>query len=123
MTEVSTAGRAVLLGSSADLSGVMDSGAVGDPSTPEFQFEARRARLDWRLLHAVDVDRLMRENDIDTLETTLVRPRASPDARFAFSASTTTFPPSRPPPLTPTPTPPHHPHPSAGDRGVRRHHR
>ena len=93
MTEVSTAGRAVLLGSSADLSGVMDSGAVGDPSTPEFQFEARRARLDWRLLHAVDVDRLMRENDIDTLETTLVRPHPSPDARFAFSASTTTFPP------------------------------
>ena len=68
----------------------MDSGAVGDPSTPEFQFEARRARLDWRLLHAVDVDRLMRENDIDTLETTLVRPRVSPDARFAISASTTT---------------------------------
>ena len=38
-----------------------------------FRFEARRARLDWRLLHSVDVDRLMRENDLDMLETTLVR--------------------------------------------------
>ena len=36
-----------------------------------FRFEARRARLDWRLLHSVDVDRLMRENDLDMLETTL----------------------------------------------------
>ena len=34
-----------------------------------FRFEARRARLDWRLLHSVDVDRLMRENDLDMLET------------------------------------------------------
>lgn len=36
-----------------------------------FRFEARRARMDWRLLHAVDVDRMMRENDLDVLESTL----------------------------------------------------
>ena len=41
-----------------------------------FRFEARRARLDWRLLHSVDVDRMMRETDLDTLESTLVRRRA-----------------------------------------------
>ena len=37
-----------------------------------FAFEARRARMDWRAIHAVDVDRVMRENDIDTLESVLV---------------------------------------------------
>ena len=41
---------------------------------PAFAFEARRARMDWRAIHAVDVDRMMRENDIDTLESVLVRP-------------------------------------------------
>ena len=45
---------------------------------PAFAFEARRARMDWRAIHAVDVDRVMRENDIDTLESVLVRPRLVP---------------------------------------------
>lgn len=36
-----------------------------------FKFEPRRARLDWRLLSAVDVDRIARETDIDTLEQAL----------------------------------------------------
>jgi hypothetical protein len=34
--------------------------------------------MDWRAIHAVDVDRVMRENDIDTLESVLVRPRLVP---------------------------------------------
>mgnify|MGYP006137933343 CR=1 FL=1 len=46
---------------------------TGETGASSFRFEARRARLDWRLLHSVDVDRLMRENDLDMLETTLVR--------------------------------------------------
>jgi hypothetical protein len=63
-----------LLGSSRDFSNELggmkkDGGAEDQP----FRFEARRARLDWRLLHAVDVDRVMRENDIDALESTLAR--------------------------------------------------
>ncbi|KAK3254491.1 hypothetical protein CYMTET_36294 [Cymbomonas tetramitiformis] len=33
-----------------------------------FGFEKRRQRLDWRLLHSVDVDRVIRETDIDLLE-------------------------------------------------------
>ena len=59
---------------------------------PAFAFEARRARMDWRAIHAVDVDRMMRENDIDTLESVLVRPRLVPrvPTRRARS-STTTF--------------------------------
>lgn len=36
-----------------------------------FKFEPRRARLDWRLLSAIDVDRLARETDIDSLEQAL----------------------------------------------------
>jgi hypothetical protein len=31
-------------------------------------FERRRRRLDWRQLHAVDVDRIVRHTDIDSLE-------------------------------------------------------
>ena len=65
-------------------------------SGPSFRFEARRARLDWRLLHSVDVDRLMRENDLDMLETTLVRARPNlPHARCPpgrASARSLTFP-------------------------------
>jgi len=71
---------AVLPGSRAVDGGGM-AGTEGAPATPEFRFEARRARLDWRLLHAVDVDRVMRENDIDTLESALVRHRARADRR------------------------------------------
>ena len=71
---------AVLPGSRAVDGGGM-AGTEGAPATPEFRFEARRARLDWRLLHAVDVDRVMRENDIDTLESALVRHRARPSMR------------------------------------------
>ena len=59
---------------------------------PAFAFEARRARMDWRAIHAVDVDRVMRENDIDTLESVLVRPwlvpSCPPDGRVR---PTTTF--------------------------------
>jgi hypothetical protein len=60
---------------------------------PAFAFEARRARMDWRAIHAVDVDRVMRENDIDTLESVLVRPRLVPrvPTRRALSSPTTTF--------------------------------
>ena len=47
--------------------------AAGGSDVVPFAFERRRARLDWRLLHAVDVDRMMREGDIDVLESTLVR--------------------------------------------------
>ena len=36
-----------------------------------FSFEYRRDRIDWRKLHAVDVDRMVREADIETLESLL----------------------------------------------------
>lgn len=42
-------------------------GARGAP----FAFKRRAARIDWRSLHSVDVDRLIREVDIDTLEMVL----------------------------------------------------
>ena len=61
---------------------------------PAFAFEARRARMDWRAIHAVDVDRVMRENDIDTLESVLVRPRLVPRVptrRATTFRPTTTF--------------------------------
>jgi hypothetical protein len=38
---------------------------------PPFRFEPRRARLDWRLLAALDADRIARETDIDALERAL----------------------------------------------------
>lgn len=68
--------RGGLLGSSRDASDELGGGGNaggGADDLPSFRFEARRARLDWRLLHSVDVDRMMRENDIDTLESALVR--------------------------------------------------
>ncbi|KAG0563605.1 hypothetical protein KC19_8G044800 [Ceratodon purpureus] len=36
-----------------------------------FAFQKRVERIDWRSLHSIDVDRLIREVDIDTLETVL----------------------------------------------------
>ena len=68
---------------------------------PAFAFEARRARMDWRAIHAVDVDRVMRENDIDTLESVLVRPRLVPRvptrrARSSNDHFFTSSPPGRP---------------------------
>ena len=63
---------------------IAEPGEMPAESGPSFRFEARRARLDWRLLHSVDVDRLMRENDLDMLETTLVRiVTLLPRARYA----------------------------------------
>jgi hypothetical protein len=58
-----------------------------------FAFEARRARMHWRAIHAVDVDRVMRENDIDTLESVLVRhgETRNADAVPKSKAPTTTF--------------------------------
>ena len=44
-----------------------DDGAA--PGT--FKFEKRNTRLDWRLLHSLDVDRIVRETDLDTLESAL----------------------------------------------------
>ena len=46
---------------------------VAPPSarSAAFRFEPRRARLDWRLLAAVDADRIARETDIDALERAL----------------------------------------------------
>jgi hypothetical protein len=38
---------------------------------PAFRFEPRRARLDWRMLAALDADRIARETDIDALERAL----------------------------------------------------
>eukprot|EP00775_Hariotina_reticulata_P007380 gene7380-7589_t len=35
---------------------------------PPFRFEQRRMRIDWRLLHGVDVNKLIRDTDLDTLE-------------------------------------------------------
>ena len=64
--------------------GAMVGGGGDEPPPVEeeqaFRFEARRSRLDWRLLHSIDVDRVMRENDIDALESTLAgtHPRGAP---------------------------------------------
>ena len=33
-----------------------------------FRFQARRGRLDWRSLSSLDLDKIAREVDIDTLE-------------------------------------------------------
>ncbi|GAX82377.1 hypothetical protein CEUSTIGMA_g9805.t1 [Chlamydomonas eustigma] len=38
------------------------------PTFPAFKFESRRARIDWRLLHGVDINPIIRDVDLDTLE-------------------------------------------------------
>ncbi|KAG2425377.1 hypothetical protein HXX76_013791 [Chlamydomonas incerta] len=38
------------------------------PTFPPFKFEPRRARIDWRLLHGIDINSMMRDVDLDTLE-------------------------------------------------------
>ncbi|KAG2430772.1 hypothetical protein HYH02_013611 [Chlamydomonas schloesseri] len=38
------------------------------PNFPPFKFEPRRARIDWRLLHGIDINSMMRDVDLDTLE-------------------------------------------------------
>lgn len=58
-------------------------GGAGAGEDEAFRFEARRARLDWRLLHAVDVDRMMRENDIDVLESTLAGGKGGKRSRLS----------------------------------------
>lgn len=56
----------------AEMKLALASNDVGDaPQVKAFKFEPRRARLDWRLLSAVDADRIARETDIDTLEQVL----------------------------------------------------
>ncbi|WIA11315.1 hypothetical protein OEZ85_011438 [Tetradesmus obliquus] len=43
--------------------------ADGLPVTYQpFKFESRRSRIDWRLLHGVDINKLIRDTDLDTLE-------------------------------------------------------
>lgn len=77
----------------------MESTELSAPSarSSAFRFEPRRARLDWRLLAAVDADRIARETDIDTLERALDTvsfgdiavedPRHLSGARLACAAS------------------------------------
>ena len=108
---------------------IAEPGEMPAESGPSFRFEARRARLDWRLLHSVDVDRLMRENDLDMLETTLVRarPKLPPEPvapRARASARSLTFP-FRVPFTSPDDDPSSRPSRSrkTGDRRVRRRHR
>lgn len=43
----------------------------GSARNASFVFQKRNARIDWRSLHSIDVDRLIREVDIDTLEMAL----------------------------------------------------
>ncbi|KAG2493967.1 hypothetical protein HYH03_007896 [Edaphochlamys debaryana] len=38
------------------------------PTFPPFKFEPRRSRIDWRLLHGVDINSMVRDVDLDTLE-------------------------------------------------------
>ncbi|KAL6752459.1 hypothetical protein V8C86DRAFT_2753936 [Haematococcus lacustris] len=38
------------------------------PSFSPFRFEVKRARIDWRLLHGVDLNTIIRDVDLDTLE-------------------------------------------------------
>eukprot|EP00201_Polytomella_parva_P011064 CAMPEP_0175055438 /NCGR_PEP_ID=MMETSP0052_2-20121109/10079_1 /TAXON_ID=51329 ORGANISM="Polytomella parva, Strain SAG 63-3" /NCGR_SAMPLE_ID=MMETSP0052_2 /ASSEMBLY_ACC=CAM_ASM_000194 /LENGTH=446 /DNA_ID=CAMNT_0016320281 /DNA_START=21 /DNA_END=1358 /DNA_ORIENTATION=+ len=38
------------------------------PSFPPFKFEPKRSRIDWRLLHGVDLNSVVRDVDIETLE-------------------------------------------------------
>ncbi|MEW5302951.1 MAG: hypothetical protein WDW36_005687 [Sanguina aurantia] len=38
------------------------------PSFPPFRFDAKRVRIDWRVLHAVDINQLVRDVDLDVLE-------------------------------------------------------
>uniref|UniRef100_A0A383WEI0 Cilium assembly protein DZIP1 N-terminal domain-containing protein n=1 Tax=Tetradesmus obliquus TaxID=3088 RepID=A0A383WEI0_TETOB len=56
-----TAGRRDQLQTLADADGL--------PVTYQpFKFESRRSRIDWRLLHGVDINKLIRDTDLDTLE-------------------------------------------------------
>ncbi|MCO5568912.1 hypothetical protein L7F22_022614 [Adiantum nelumboides] len=41
------------------------------PAAPPFCFQRRRARIDWRTLHAIDVDQIIREIDVNKLESVL----------------------------------------------------
>ncbi|KAF8057745.1 Dzip1l [Scenedesmus sp. PABB004] len=43
-------------------------GGEGGATYAPFKFEARRQRIDWRLLTGVDVNRLVRDTDLDALE-------------------------------------------------------
>ncbi|KAG1653769.1 hypothetical protein FOA52_006499 [Chlamydomonas sp. UWO 241] len=38
------------------------------PVFPPFKFEPRRSRIDWRMLHGVDINPIIRDVDLDTLE-------------------------------------------------------
>jgi hypothetical protein len=38
-----------------------DARSGGRPRTAPFQFDTKRCRLDWRLLHGIDLDRLVRD--------------------------------------------------------------
>ncbi|GBF96203.1 hypothetical protein Rsub_08748 [Raphidocelis subcapitata] len=40
----------------------------GAPAVLPFRFDTKRCRLDWRLLHGVDVDQVIRTTDLDALE-------------------------------------------------------
>ncbi|WIA31397.1 hypothetical protein OEZ86_002296 [Tetradesmus obliquus] len=56
-----TAGRRDQLQTLADADGL--------PVTYQpFKFDSRRSRIDWRLLHGVDINKLIRDTDLDTLE-------------------------------------------------------
>ncbi len=46
------------------------SGAVGRPALP-FRFAPPRALIDWRALHAVDLSSVVRDTNVDSLETVL----------------------------------------------------
>ncbi|KXZ55055.1 hypothetical protein GPECTOR_3g213 [Gonium pectorale] len=45
-----------------------DQTMVSAPTFPPFKFEHRRARIDWRLLHGIDINSMVRDVDLDTLE-------------------------------------------------------
>lgn len=46
----------------------MNSRAETQPLRDHFYFKERRGRIDWRLIATVDVNRVAREADIDTLQ-------------------------------------------------------
>lgn len=55
-------------GGTLDWEGTGFASQVQAPSLPAFRFEPRRARMDWRVLHGVDVDSIQRDLDLDSLE-------------------------------------------------------
>eukprot|EP00798_Chlamydomonas_sp_ICE-L_P015155 gene15155-21221_t len=68
-TMTATLGRSVVpTYDTADFTQIRDQTMMVAPTFVPFKFEPRRTRIDWRMLHGVDVDHIVRDVDLDILE-------------------------------------------------------